>query len=82
MMNRQSAIRPTSASQRSLLLPIGIVLILLGILVPRPMGDLARGMDSNLRSIALILSDGFRLCFFGGVVCVVIALLRQRKRRT
>ena len=81
-MNRQSEIKLTSASERSLILPIGIVLILLGFLVPRPLEDLARGMESNLRSIGLILTDGFRLCFFAGIACVVIALLRNRKRRT
>ena len=70
-----------NVSKKSVLLPLGIVLILLGLLVPRALSLAARGMEPGmLRSIASISTDLFRLCVFGGIVCVIIGVLRDRKK--
>jgi len=83
IMNAQSQTPPPTrnVSKKSILLPLGIVLILLGLLAPRPLSEVARSMEPGmLRSIATISTDVLRLCFFGGVVCVIIGVLRSRKR--
>lgn len=64
-----------------MLLPLGIVLILIGVLAPLPLSQAARSMEpGGLRSIALIATDVLRLSFFGGVACVIIGVLRNRKK--
>jgi hypothetical protein len=82
-MNTQSQTPPPTrnVSKKSVLLPLGIVLILLGLLAPRPLSQAASSMGPGmLRSIAFISTDVLRLSFFGGVVCVIIGALRSRKR--
>jgi hypothetical protein len=82
-MSTQPPNPPSGASpKKSILLPLGILLVLLGILVPRLLTQVAIGMQPGmLRSIALISTDLFRLCFFAGVVCVIIGALRRRKQK-
>jgi hypothetical protein len=82
-MNAQSQTPPPTrkVSKKSILLPLGIALIFLGLFVPRPLSQAASSMEPGvLRSIALISTDLLRLCFFGGVLCVIIGVLRSRKR--
>lgn len=70
-----------SVPKKSILLPVGIVLILLGLLVPRPLAQVAGDMEPGmLRSIAFISTDLLRLCFIGGLVCVIIGAMRARKK--
>jgi hypothetical protein len=60
---------------------LGVVLILLGLLAPRPLSQAASSMEPGmLRAIAFISTDVLLLCFFAGVVCVIIGVLRRRKR--
>jgi hypothetical protein len=82
-MNAQSQTPPPirSFAKKSILLPLGMVLILIGLLVPHPLSQAANSMEPGmLRSIAFISTDVLRLCVFGGVVCVIIGALRGRKR--
>jgi hypothetical protein len=79
-MNAQRAPN-RNASKNSILLPLGIVLILLSLLAPRLLSQAASSMEPGMvRSIALISTDLLRLCFFGGVIFVVIGVLRGRKK--
>jgi hypothetical protein len=66
--------------QRSRLVPVGVVLLLLGLLIPRPLDTMAQQMpDDGLKGLAFILTDVFRLCFFVGVACWIIGALRNRR---
>ena len=70
-----------NVSKKSVLLPLGIALVLVGLLAPRAFSLAARSMEpGTLRSIVSIATDLFRLCVFGGVVCVIIGVLRDRKK--
>ena len=83
MMNVHSQTPPPNrkVSKKSVLIPLGIVLILLGLLAPRPLSQAASNMEpGTLRSIAFISTDVLRVCFFGGIVCVIIGVLRSRKK--
>jgi len=72
----------TKPPKRSVLLPLGAVLIVLGFTVPRPLTEAAKGMSLGpLRSIAFIGTDVFRLCFFAGVGCVIIGALRNQNQK-
>ena len=82
-MNAQSPTPPPvrSVAKKSILLPLGLVLILLGLFGPRLLSQAASSMEPGmLKSIAFVSTDGLRLCFFGGVICVIIGALRGRKR--
>jgi len=83
MMNVHSQTPPPNlkVSKKSVLIPLGIVLLLLGLLAPRPLSQVASNMEpGTLRSIAFISTDVLRVCFFGGIVCVIIGMLRSRKK--
>jgi len=63
-----------------MLLPLGILLLLLGLLLPRPLSKAAGDMEVGLlRSAALVSADFFRLCAFTGIGCALIGVLRNRK---
>jgi hypothetical protein len=65
---------------KSKLVPIGIILILLGLFLPRQLANIAQPMDASaIRSILFISTDLFRLCFFVGLICAIIGALRNRK---
>ena len=67
---------------KSKLVPVGIVLILLGMFLPKAISNITQLMDtSTLKSIMLISTDLFRLCFFIGVICAIIGGLRNRKMK-
>ncbi len=85
-MNTQTQTPPPTPNaappKKSILLPLGILLILLGLFVPRPLMQAASGMQpGTFRSVAFISTDLFRLCFFAGVICVIIGALRRRKQK-
>jgi len=82
IMNSQSQTTPPDRSTRkSVLLPLGIFLILLGVFAPGPLSEVAQSMEpGGLRSIVFISVDALRICFFGGVACFIIGVLRNRKR--
>ncbi len=67
---------------KSKLVPIGILLILSGLFLPRQIANIAQPMDAGtLRSILFISTDLFRLCFFIGLICSVIGVLRNSKMK-
>jgi hypothetical protein len=78
MSNQPSPIK--TAPKKSNLVPVGVLLILLGIMVPRPLTHAAQSMEiGTLRSVSFIATDLFRLCFFVGIVCAIVGSLRNRK---
>ena len=69
-----------SAPKKSILVPLGVLLILLGLVVPLPLAPAAQSMQpSTLRSVSFLAINLFRLCFFVGVGCAIIGALRNRK---
>lgn len=72
---------PNQSTKKSVLLPLGIALILLGLLAPGPLSEVAESMEPGaIRSIAFVSTDLLRLCFFGGLICVIVGVLRSRKK--
>lgn len=68
--------------KKSKLVKIGGILILIGLFLPRQIDNIAQSMDKGLLMVALFLfTDLFRLCFFVGVTCSIIGLLRNRKMK-
>ncbi len=68
--------------RKSKLVPIGIVLMVVGKIGPRPIWNAAESMsDNGLKSILFLLTDAFRLAFFIGLTCLIIGLLRNRRWR-
>ena len=76
--------------QRSRLLPVGLVLIAIGLLVPIPLDMIARAIQSTgtsdslaqlLSGALLIGSDLVRVLFFAGVACAIIGAIRNRNER-
>ena len=76
--------------KRSKLLPVGLVLIAVGLLAPMPVEMIARSIqpDDNTNALALMLSgtlligaDLLRVLFLAGVACAIIGALRNRKER-
>ena len=68
------------SSKKSILIPFGILLILLGLFVPGPLMQAALSMQtSTLRSVSFVATDLFRLGAFVGVTTVIIGVLRNRK---
>jgi hypothetical protein len=73
-------IQEAKPPKKSVLLPLGILLILLGIVTPRPLAQAASGMEpGTLRSVMFLFTDVLRLSFFAGVGCIIIGILRNRK---
>jgi hypothetical protein len=76
--------------KRSKLLPIGIVMIAVGLLAPMPVEMIARSIQPHdgtsalvqlISGTLLIGSDLLRVLFFAGIACAVIGTLRNRKER-
>jgi uncharacterized membrane protein len=66
--------------KRSKLFPTGIVLMVIGLLLPRQIWQIAESMpDSAIKSLLFISTDLFRLCFFIGLIFLIIGILRNRK---
>jgi hypothetical protein len=72
---------PTSTIQKSQLLPLGILLMVVGLLGRNPMAAAVMSMQpSELRGILFVLAtDGLSLCFFAGLICALIGWLRNRR---
>ena len=65
---------------KSPLVIIGAMLIVIAVVLPRPVSNLAQSMDAGtLKMLALISVDVLRLGFFAGIACLIIGLLRRRK---
>src|SRR6184192_3687044 len=72
----------TTQPKKSILLPLGIVLVILGLVVPSPLSQAASHMvPGTLRSVVFISTDVFRLFFFAGIVCAIIGVIRNRKKK-
>ena len=72
--------RPDKPTQKSILVPLGIVLILLGLVLPIGLGRVAQDMQpGTLRSVCFLGVDLFRACFFAGIAFLVLGVLRNRK---
>ena len=71
----------SSAQGGSRLLPLGILLMLLGVFAPTALVRIATmtGMAQQTWPFALLL-DGFRLGFFVGLAMLIIGALRDRRR--
>lgn len=75
----QATIGP--ARKKSALLPIGIILIVVGLFLPERLWNVATQLrPGDVRSVLFISTDLFRLCFFAGVACTIIGVLRNRKK--
>ena len=72
---------PTSTIQKSQLLPLGILLMVVGLLGRNPMAAAVMSMQpSELRGILFVLAtDGLSLCFFAGLICALLGWLRNRR---
>ena len=72
---------PTSQISKSKLLPIGVLLMVVGLLGRTPLTSAVASMQpSTLRGVLfLIATDGLSLCFFAGVTCALLGWLRNRK---
>ena len=68
------------AAKKSQLSNVGIVLLVLGLVVPRPLNALAQQLGQGLLAAILFLgTDVFRLCFFVGVTLLIVGGLRSRR---
>lgn len=65
-----------SAPKKSILVPLGVLLILAGLVGPLPLTPLPPATPSSGASLAINL---FRLCLLVGIVCAIIGALRNRK---
>ena len=66
---------------KSKLLPIGVLLMVVGLLGRPPLASAVASMQpGTLRGILFpIATDGLSLCFFAGVTCALLGWLRNRK---
>ena len=70
----------SSAPKKSILVPLGVLLILLGIVAPLPLAPAAESMPpGTLRSVSFLVLNLFRLCFFVGVACAIVGARRNRR---
>ena len=76
--------------KKSKLLPVGLILIALGLLAPVPIEMVAHGIESMGETdgpasmfigLLMIGADLLRLLFFAGVACVIIGALRNHRSR-
>ena len=73
---------PVAKPKSSNLVPVGIVLIVLGLLLPNQVNGVAAGMSpGTARSIAFVVTDVLRLCFFAGIATLIIGIVRNRKSK-
>ena len=72
-----------STSKKSILLPIGIVLIIIGLFVPGKVWDVATQMrPGTVKALLFISTDLFRLGFFAGIGMTIIGIMRNGKKRS
>jgi hypothetical protein len=72
---------PTSMIPKSKLLPVGVLLMVVGLLGRNPMAAAVMQMQpSELRGILFVFAtDGLSLCFFAGLTCALLGWLRNRR---
>ena len=69
-----------SAPKKTILVPLGVLLVLLGLFAPLPLAPAAASMPpGTMRSVSLLAVNLFRLGALVGVVCVVGGVRRNRK---
>ncbi|MFH1440823.1 MAG: hypothetical protein ABIH18_02110 [Candidatus Omnitrophota bacterium] len=67
--------------QKSKLVPAGIILMILGFCA-RSLSIYAKSsIPYNLKPLLFIFTDVLRLCFFVGLICLIIGMMRNRERR-
>ncbi len=67
-------------SKKSKLVPVGAILMGIGLLLPRQIWSIAESMASGLlQSLLYISTDIFRVCFYLGLIFLIVGILRNRK---
>ena len=71
-----------TGARRSKLVPVGIFLFGVAFFLPQVMFKLADKATTDTGRLALaILGDSFLACFFVGLACVIIGVIRNRRWR-
>jgi len=79
MSNTSSASAP-GPLKKSVLYPLGMLLLMAGIILPQLLKNSARVMEPGpLRSYLFLAADLFTVCLFVGVACAIIGARRNRK---
>ena len=66
--------------KRSVLVPLGVLLILLGLVGPLPLAPAAQSMHPGIwRSVSYAAVNLLRICMFVGVISAIIGLYRNRR---
>ncbi len=74
-------VEPATPPKKSPLIAVGVLLMLLGFVLPRPVAGIARSLQGGfLKAMLLISTDLLRLCFFIGIGVLLIGLVRKRKK--
>ena len=72
----------SSAPKKSILVPLGVLLVLLALVAPLPLAPAVESMPpGTLRSVAFLVINLFRLCFVMGVGCAIVGFRRNRKSK-
>ena len=72
--------QPGGVAKTSKLTLPGIILLLMGIAIPRPLNEIAHQMTNQLVAAVLFLgTDAFRLCFFVGLGLLITGSVRNSK---
>ncbi len=66
--------------QKSKLVPAGIILMILGLFARSFVVFVKSSIQDSMKPLFLILTDMLRLCFFVGLICLIIGMMRNRKR--
>ena len=79
-MSNTSSVTAPPPPKKSVLYPLGMLLILAGIILPQLLKNTARVMETgSLRSYSFLAADIFTVCFFVGVACAILGARRNRK---
>ncbi len=68
-------------NKKSQLKPLGIILMIIGIIVPRPLWNFAESLPTgnSIKGLTFLFTDLFRLCFFIGLIVLIIGFVRGKK---
>ena len=71
-----------STPKKSILVPLGVLLILIGLIVPIALTPAPQSAQpSTLGSANFLVINLFRVCLPAGIVCAIVGALRNRKLR-
>jgi hypothetical protein len=72
---------PAPKIAKSKLLPVGILLMVFGLLGRNPIAAAVMSMQpSELRGVLFLLAtDGLSLCFFAGLICALLGWFRNKR---